>query len=327
MMFTLIEASDYATELARLLPKAHKRIVLAAMVIMSGPKTEEILRPLIAAAKRGVKVHVLHDHFIANFVTRPGNLDFSEFKKAVAETDAILSELQAAGGRVSVAGKLGLNPYGGRYHAKLAVVDDDVFSFGGVNLRDDCYDNIDYMLHATDNTLAGSLEQLIDHNAKGEPHRDMSLTLASGDTVLFDAGQKGQSIIYRRACELAKEARTITYVSQMAPTGTLAKVLAATKTTYFANRPRQTGAKPDALGQWFDQRTNGLHNHYEGKPYIHAKFILYELRSGQRIALTGSHNFSWRGVAFGTKEIALETANESVWKSLQEVVYKVATAD
>jgi hypothetical protein len=327
MTFTLIDAADYVAELARLVPKAEKRIVLAAMTIMCGPKTDDILRPLVASAKRGVRVHVLLDRFTASLVAKPNNLDVGEFKQAVAATHALFDDLKAAGGHVSYVGKLGLNPYSGRYHAKAAIVDDDVFSFGGVNLRDDAYDCIDYMLHTVDAKLADNLEQLIAHNAEGEPRRDVQLLLSNGDTILFDAGQKGESIIFRRACDLAAQARAVTYVSQMAPTGKLAKALATTKTTYFANRPRQSGLRPDMLGQWFDQHTNGLENHYDGKPYIHAKFILYELRSGEKVLLSGSHNFSWRGVAFGTKEIALESNDEALWSDLQQIVYKVATAD
>jgi hypothetical protein len=53
---------------------------------------------------------------------------------------------------------------------------------------------------------------------------------------------------------------------------------------------------------------------------------LFELKDGSKAVLSGSHNFSWRGVAFGTKEIALYSTDPNVWRRLQDVVYMVATA-
>jgi hypothetical protein len=327
MTFTVVEAQAYINRLKQMLPKAKKRIVFTAMVIRSGPVTEELLRPLVAAAKRGVAVHVLLDRFTLTLAARPNNTDAASFKQAKADTLAVFDDIKAAGGRVSFVGKKALNPYAGRYHAKITVIDDAVFSFGGVNMSDESYDNIDYMLHTTDHHLADALEQLVAQNAQGEPARDVGIPLAGGDEVLFDAGQKRQSIIYNRACQLARQAETVWYVSQMAPTGALAKLLAATRTTYFANQPSKTGWRPATLAQWLDQHTNGLENQYEGAPYIHAKFILYSLKNGQKALLSGSHNFSWRGVAFGTQEIALCSYSPELWRSLHNIVYTIATAD
>ncbi|HSE61836.1 MAG TPA: phospholipase D-like domain-containing protein [Candidatus Saccharimonadales bacterium] len=326
MTFTVIDAPSYIDALRTLLPRAHKRIVLTAMVILRGPRTDEVLLPLLAAAKRGVTVHVLLDTYTFSPISRPPYLDVTEFKQAVADTRQFFEELRAAGGTVSIVGAMGLNPYAGRYHAKIAVVDDEVFTFGGVNLRDDCFDNVDYMLRATDAGLADTLEHIAAKNSHGQPVRDLEQQLDPDNTLLFDAGQKHESIIFKRACELTSQAQRVTYISQMAPTGRLAKALRGTKATYYANQPSKTGWSPDTMAQWFDQHTNGLKNHYEGTPYIHAKLILYELKNGKKALLSGSHNFSWRGVAFGTKEIALCSYDEQLWRQLHDVVYTVATA-
>jgi hypothetical protein len=52
--------------------------------------------------------------------------------------------------------------------------------------------------------------------------------------------------------------------------------------------------------------------------------MLFELNDGSKVVLSGSHNFSWRGVAFGTKEIALQSSDPALWRRLHDVVFKVA---
>jgi hypothetical protein len=50
--------------------------------------------------------------------------------------------------------------------------------------------------------------------------------------------------------------------------------------------------------------------------------MLFELGSGKKVALSGSHNFSYRGVQFGTQEIALESRDEVLWEQLHNFVQK-----
>jgi cardiolipin synthase len=46
--------------------------------------------------------------------------------------------------------------------------------------------------------------------------------------------------------------------------------------------------------------------------------MLFEMPDGQKIALTGSHNFSYTGVNFGTREVALETSDPDIYRQLED---------
>lgn len=324
--FEVVLARDYYSRFLQLIPSAKHQIVLSAMTVRAGPLSGKILREMVAAARRGVAVHVLADVFCQHLVNRPNYLDRKGFKAECATTRELLNEIHALGGTVDWVGRMGLNPYAGRYHAKVSVVDEHVFSFGGVNFCDDAFGNIDYMLHAHDAALAAKLRRLIADNGKGLPAADIELPVDTQDTILFDAGQRGVSIIYERACELAAKAAKITYISQMCPSGRLGELIKQTQNTCYFNRPSQTGVRPDSVAQYWDNWRTGLTNHYESEQYLHAKCILYELKDGTKAVISGSHNFSWRGVAFGTKEIALYSTNPETWRKMQDIAYVVATS-
>lgn len=323
--FGVVTAQDYCEKLLRLIPRAKQRIVLSAMVVRAGQQTGQVLQEIAAAAERGVRVHILSDVFAQHKATRPDYLAQAGFRQECADTQQLFERIVAVGGKVSWVGKIGLNPYAGRYHAKVTVIDDDVLSFGGINFTDDSLNNVDYMLHVKDGSLATRLAKLVADNAAGKPATDVQAKLTASHNLLFDAGNRKESIIYERACELAQQATRITYVSQMCPSGRLAEYIKRVPHTCYFNQPSRTGLRPDTLAQLWDGWRAGVTNHYEGAAYLHAKFILFELKDGTKACLSGSHNFSWRGVAFGTKEIALLSTDPALWRRMQDMVYKVAT--
>jgi cardiolipin synthase len=61
---------------------------------------------------------------------------------------------------------------------------------------------------------------------------------------------------------------------------------------------------------------------YTKEAYLHAKFIIFEMTDGRKIALTGSHNFVNGGVLLGTREIALQTENPQVIAELEGFLKK-----
>ena len=65
-----------------------------------------------------------------------------------------------------------------------------------------------------------------------------------------------------------------------------------------------------------DQKRFGMQSRYWQPRYLHAKFILFEMPDGSKALLSGSNNFSWRGVAYGTKEIALYSTDAMLWQQL-----------
>ena len=71
---------------------------------------------------------------------------------------------------------------------------------------------------------------------------------------------------------------------------------------------------------WFSTTVSGLRTEYEKKPYLHAKFIIFTMPDGKKVAISGSHNFAYTGVLFGTREIALETKDPAIIEQLESFV-------
>jgi len=313
----LVTGDDYYQQLLTTIPHAKKRIVLAAMVVLSGKQTDRIFALLRDAAQRGVPVTIMVDNYSRLKSVHSGTLDMSVAQR-IAHTFTTLAALEAVGATVHYFGKVRvLNPFKGRCHVKITVVDDDFYCFGGINFTDESFQNIDYMFHGAHPRLADRLEQLVARIGTIQPPLpDDDLPLGSTQHLLFDGGKPDDSIIYDQACELASQAIRVLYVSQTAPSGRLAELLHGTDSTCYFNRPLQMQL-PGRYAQAFDQQRWRTPNHYTGTRYIHAKFMLCELPGGRKAVLSGSNNFSYRGVAFGTQEIALYSTEPSHYHQLR----------
>lgn len=313
----LAESNDYYESLLKEIPAAKKRIVIAAMIVLWGERTAPIFVMLHDAIKRGVKVTVLLDNF-----TRLSYLYGLEPRSTrgqrIRQTFATLEDLGKQGAKIYCFGKLGFPPYKGRCHLKVTVIDNISYSFGGINLFDQMFDLTDYMLKSTNSDIADCLEDLIHRVGKSRPPLlDGEVEIGKDLAIMFDGGRPKQSLIYERACELAAQATKVTYASQWTPSGPLGDLLSETNTTFYFNRPEQM-LMVDSWGQAFDQQRQRIPNSYEGTDYIHSKFILFELPGGRKALISGSHNFSYRGVAYGTQEIAVYSTNEQLWKTLNQ---------
>jgi len=315
MNFTLLEAEDYYKTLLKEIPRAKKRVVLAAMIVLWGERTAPLFAMLEDAVKRGVKVTILLD----NYTRLPylyGIKPHSARKERVKKTLRALEDLARAGVKVYTFGKLGFPPYKGRCHVKVTVIDNQSFSFGGINLIDHMFGLTDFMLHSTNSATADCLAELVERIGSSHPPlHDGEVELAANTHVLFDGGRPGHSLIYERACELAAQATHIYYVSLMTPSGQLARLLHETDSKIYSNRAEQM-LPIDGLGQAYDLQKYQIDNLYTGKPFLHAKYILFELPGARKALLSGSHNFSYRGVSFGTQEVALYSTDTKLWRTL-----------
>ena len=319
----LLTTDSYHAALLKEIPRAKKRIVIAAMIIVWGDRTAPIFEALEKAAARGVKVTVLLDNY-TRLMARYDSAARKTRNERVRRTFASLEELSRLGATVYCFGKLGIVPYKGRCHVKITVIDDTYYSFGGINLSDINLSCDDYMLKGQDHAIANRLHKLVDRiGVSTPPLPDTEAPLTKTSSLLFDGGRPGHSLIYERACELASRAKRIYIVTHFAPSGQLIKLLHETDATCYFSRPEQLMA-PDAWGQAFDQQRYRLENAYTGANLIHAKFMLAELPSGQYASLCGSHNFSYRGVAFGTQEAALYSTDKAVWEQLYAFMQQVA---
>jgi cardiolipin synthase len=293
------------------------------MVIADHPATHNLIEALINAANRGVSVHVLADIFTYGEVSG-SFLPLRYDSKGSRAATNMARRLKAAGVTFHWLGHGRITLFNGRTHSKWCVIDDTVFAFGGVNLYQDGIENVDYMFKMTDNTLATALadEQVRIQKAEHSSTNYASHT-KSFDTfeLLIDGGFIGRSVIYRRACELAQEATDITFVSQYCPTGKLSRILKTKPYRLYFNRPELATALNRFL-LWFSRTVTGLRTEYKKDTYLHAKYIIFTLPDGSKTAITGSHNFAYTGVLFGTREVAIETKDPAVISQLEAFTKK-----
>ncbi len=319
--FELLDADNYYESLLHEIPHAKKRIVIAAMVVLWGERTAPIFIMLQDAIKRGVTVTVLLDNFTRLTYLHGLKLP-SSGKERLAQTFRTLEDLSVQGAKVFAFGKLAFPPYKGRCHVKATIIDNISYSFGGVNFFDEQFGTIDYMLVSKNPAVADCLDELVAKiTGTHPPLMDGEVKLDRENSVLFDGGRPKHSIIYERACELAAQAKQVYFVSKMVPSGELARLFNEADTVICTNRPEQMSSI-EGMGQAFDQQRYRIKNSYTGNQYIHAKTILFDMPGGRKALLSGSHNFSYRGVSFGTQELALYSTNPKLWETLYSFVQK-----
>lgn len=322
----LISPTQYVSQAAEAVRNAKKRVYLISMVIADHDNTHELIAELEAAARRGVEVHVAADVFTFGEVSG-GFLPVRYYSPGARDANRMVRVLKKAGVHFLWLGRARMTLFNGRTHSKWCVVDDTIFSFGGVNMYGEGIFNIDYMFRLEDGKLADRLveEQRRIQTAERRSSNYSSVAYEYGDsTVLFDGGIIGQSVIYRRAVELTEKAEHVTFVSQYCPTGRLSRLLKSKdpkQVKLYFNRPSQAEGLNRIVLRVALFLTN-LKTIYKRPIYLHAKFIIFTMKDGSKIAITGSHNFAYTGVLLGTREIALETRDPDVIKQLETFIKK-----
>lgn len=317
----LLLPPDYITQAAAAIRQAERRVYLLSMVIADHPNTHELIAEIEAAARRGVEVRVMADVFTFGEVSG-GFLPIRYYSKGARDTNRMVRTLKNAGVKFTWLGRARLTLFNGRTHSKWCVVDDTLFTFGGINMYQGGVENIDYMLTSTDAVLA---DRIVDEQKRIQKTERRGANFSSVEfehkdiNVLFDGGIIGQSVIYRRACELAEQADSITFVSQYCPTGKLARIIKKKPTTLYFNRFSQAqGLNKFVIG--VSQFVSGLKTLYEKDTYLHAKCIIFTMKDGSKRAISGSHNFAYTGVLLGTREVAIETANAAIITQLEAFI-------
>jgi len=324
MHMKLVLPQEYvhqATELAR---TAQDRIFLISMVIADHPATHELIDALEAAARRGVKVTVTADIFTYGEVSG-SFLPLRYDSPGIKDVNSMVKRLRASGVKFLWLGRARTTFLNGRTHSKWCIVDDTCFVFGGVNMyQGGVAENTDYMFRVESNRLADRLAyeqgRIIKAERTSTNYPSVNHEL-DGNSMLIDGGIIAHSVIYRRALELAKEATHIIFVSQYCPTGKLSRLLKKKNASLYFNRLEQA----DLLNRTLIRTSmlfSGLKTLYKKEPYLHAKFIIFTMEDGSKVAISGSHNFAYTGVLFGTREIALETTDMKIIGQLESFYRK-----
>jgi cardiolipin synthase len=309
----LLHARDYIADATARIHAARRRVRVIALTIADELETESLIAALCAAAARGVDVHVAADTF--TYADLAGRfLPMRYLTRRRRRSLELTQKLTAAGVRFDWLGLDRGLPWRGRTHTKFCVVDDTVYSFGGVNLDDQGVTNVDFMLRVEDPRLADDVTRIYRRirkaNTKAVGHRSMALKYGK-DQVLVDGGIVGDSIIYRRAVKYAKESERVLLISQYCPTGELVREITGRPHELWFNPPRNASFFNRLLIR-VSMLVTRTSTRYRRDQYLHAKCIVFYLKGGKRVAITGSHNFVWGGVALGTREIALQTTNAKV---------------
>lgn len=315
----LLTTPDYIAEAVKAISGAKHRVFFMSLMFTDDDVTDDFVDALEAAADRGVNVQIAADVF--TYGELGGHfLPFKFFTEKSRATTSSVRELTAKGVTFNWLGRFSVTPVSGRTHIKCLIVDDIAFSFGGVNLYGkDITGNSDYMFMCKDARLADDLSHEFNQVTKADRghymYRSHKFSYGS-DTVLTDGGFQGDSIIYRRVCELAREASDVLLVSQYCPTGKLSRILKNKQSRLYFNRPELAGPLNKAVisvGMLF----SGHKTLYTRSKYLHAKFMIFTMPDGRKIAITGSHNFVYGGVLLGTREIALESDDKKIVRQLE----------
>lgn len=318
----LLQSQKYLDDLVSEINKATKNVYILAMVIVADDATVDLIEALKNAAARGVEVIISADIFTYTELTG-FFLTNSLASKKSRRTNKMVRDLKVAGVKFRWLGVDKMFILTGRTHTKFSVVDDNCYTFGGINLYEGGIESRDYMIKISDPTLKNILVNEFDNITKADTHRllhkSYEIEYALGK-ILVDGGMLGGSIIYARAYEHAKQSKRIVYVSQYCPSGKLAKVLAQTKDKEIYFNPKQNTNFMNSVINSMGEKTAGLSTDYHKSTYLHAKFIIFYKKDGSTIAITGSHNFSFASVLAGTREIALETTDKAIIAGLEKFV-------
>lgn len=314
----LLLPNEYIKDIIKQVESAKNHISIICMVLVDEAPINKLVDALCEAAKRGTTVEVAADIF--TFGAMGGFLiPAHDRSKQFHNLKSMRKRLIASGAKFNWLGKTHATIFTGRTHIKWCLVDDIVYSFGGINLYKSGIENNDYMFKTNNHKLAIKLidEQRLLTVADQDEHsyRSYSFDCNIG-TVLIDGGIPGDSIIYRQACRLADQAKKIVLVSQYCPSGRLNRSLKkASAKLYFNHFTHASGANKILI--FFSMLLSGNKTLYKKSEYLHAKFMIFEMTDGHKIALTGSHNFSSAGVMGGTREVALQTEDESIIEQLE----------
>ncbi len=315
----LLPTAEYLKDAIAAISVAKHRVIFMSLMFTDDDVTDDFVDALEAAADRGVSVQIAADVF--TYGELGGHfLPFKFFTKKSRDTTATVRALTKKGITFNWLGRFSVTPVSGRTHIKCLIVDDIVYSFGGVNLYGkDILGNVDYMFKCKDPRLADDLTHEFNQITKADrghyAYRSHKFSYGK-NIVLTDGGFQGDSIIYRRTIELARDADEILLVSQYCPTGKLSRILKTKPSRLYFNPPELAGPLNKAvikIGMTF----SGHKTLYARNRYLHAKFIIFTMPGGRKVAITGSHNFVYGGVLLGTREIALETDDPKIVRQLE----------
>ncbi len=324
--YTLLPADRYITELIAAINRSTERIDMIALTIAEDATTRELIDALCRASERGVNVSVGYDLFFTYREIEKTSKRWWTFWNRTQLLRETRTTMRRAGIKVHWFGQFSPFLFFRRTHIKWSIIDDTVYSFGGVNLYHEGLSHIDYMFRVRDASIVRNLRdehsRIIAAERRGHVYRSHLFGTVS-HTVLIDGGKPFDSIIYRHILSYARESERVIYVSQYAPHGKLGAVLKRhSGAELYFNHWRGADDIFNRIAIRWMMTVRGYTTRYTRDRYLHAKFMIFTMPNGREVAITGSHNLAPIGSWLGTREVALETTDPRIIRQLKQFLDK-----
>ncbi len=215
---------------------ATQRVWVQAMVFEVGAVSERYAEALIGAARRGCDVRFQVDWNSSQYVDGDLRLmpEFDLRKRQYASevhqaNEDFYTRLRQEGVHVTILNSpliiARLFPIYKRNHTKLYIADNFGW-MGGMNLYDEAYDNVDFMVRFDDERIVSVLCSQYAQVNERRPKQNYAVDCTSDYRFLVDSGKSGDSIIYDAAIESVSGAlKSIIFISQIVPEGVMLATL------------------------------------------------------------------------------------------------------
>lgn len=321
---------EFLTDILESSKAAKDRILVLSLALGEDHATGAILNGLRNAAIRGVDVN-LHVDLLGQF--QASLMRFQKPNQPNLVSDEFIASLKNSGVKLTTEGgfveRLQDVLPRGTQHAKLFIID-NVAWIGGINLTDEHFKNVDFMVKISDPDAVNSLAKTFNDIKKGRSFPNLSTRCNSHYEVLVDGGKPGDSVIYESALQMVKDSKKeVIFISQYPPGGRILEEMLKEKDKKEKDRRKFiiiTSDKETLNNKLFLFKRN--FNRYlekvEGLDYIetiymdrpvHAKAILTDREK----AIIGSNNyFDKQGKLLGWHEINIKTNDEKVVAQIGE---------
>ncbi|MBA3724538.1 MAG: hypothetical protein H0W89_06685 [Candidatus Levybacteria bacterium] len=266
-------------------------------------------------------------------------------REAYADREALLQQLIEQG----ITNEGEKHRFLSHNHVKIALANEAAW-FGTMNMRELDFDMSNFMIKLTDPRWVGVIQDVFEQTEK--PHdksekkadkvyADNDEGLPSTTEFLLDAGERGQSIIYERANQMAaslQEGDEFILIGQWPPIkrmyGHIIETLdektmsAGAHGTYLMSPAEKL--HPHRRASLFLQKQ--VEKKHANNPNValenlaretHLKILLIKHADGSREMIAGSHNLTKSTVRHGTRELSMWTKDATVIDQVEDYVTQI----
>lgn len=304
---------------------AKNRIQVLSLATAEDHATGLILHQLEKAAGRGVAVELCTD-FLGQIQEKWER--FKDGKKPPLYDSQMFERLKAAGVKVHFEAHLGERLFDfrrGTQHGKLVIVDNCAW-VGGMNMTDQHFRNIDFMVKIKDPAVVSSLSKAFRRINDEKSFEDYSEQSGEDYTLLVDGSRPGQSIGYKHALEMVRDAKKkIIFVCQYPPRGKmLAEMMANTQreVVIITSDEKTLNDKMPLFKKNYEEYKEAVeHMPHISTKYLHGSVHAKLVIADDKEAIWGSNNFyEGQEDIVGWHEISIKTSDQHLVRQFSEFV-------